>query len=133
MPFGYDWTCDNCNYTIRTSGLWEFYRDRLGLRHRYGHPTPKSDEAKRAGVKGFTGVLYCTKCRQLREIVVYEFDQPQNGSMGACMSFSNPKIPHKEYKTVCDICGNHLKDRIGNICCPKCGKGKFKESGRFMS
>jgi len=133
MPFGYDWTCDNCNYTIRTSGLWEFYRDKNGIRHRYGHPGPKSTEAKQAGVKGFTGVWYCTKCRQLREIVVFEFDQPQNGSLIASYAYSISKIPHKEFKAVCDLCGNHFKDCIKDIRCPHCKKGKLKESARYMS
>lgn len=55
MPFGYDWKCNHCGNQIRTGGLWEFYRDELGLRHPYGHPVPVSKEAIKSGVQASLG------------------------------------------------------------------------------
>ena len=133
MPFGYDWTCDNCNYTIRTAGLFEFYRDELGLRHRYGHPFPTTDESKRSSVKGFTAVWYCTKCQQLREVVVVEFVRSQGGSLGACLAYDDPEVERTEFPAVCDVCNAPLKDDIEDEPCSRCGKGKFTEEARFMS
>jgi hypothetical protein len=69
MPVGNIWECDNCKFSICTSGLYFYYFNKSGLRRRYGH-LGRSEEAKESGISGLA---------------------------------------------------------------PKCGIGKFKESGRFMS
>jgi rubrerythrin len=133
MPFGNFWTCDNCGYFVRTSGVWEYYIDKHGNRQRYGHPTPNSRAAKKAGVKGFTQEGYCPSCREEKDVIVAKFASPLNGSLEAYLAFDNPDIKHQEFPPVCDKCNTPLKDDLLNLPCPKCGIGKFKESGRFMS
>ena len=134
MPFGTVWKCNHCNYSIRTSALWEFYIDEFGLRQKYGHPGPNSEQAKNAGVMGFTAEWYCPVCRSIHDVVVIEFNQPQNGSLGALMAYyDKPDVQHTEYNPVCDKCGIKLRDDLEGELCPKCGKGKFTEEGRFMS
>lgn len=136
MPFGYDWKCNHCGNQIRTGGLWEFYRDELGLRHPYGHPVPVSKEAIKSGVQGFFGEWYCPKCREVRNIVAVEFVEPKNGSLDACKAGLSDKIeaPKREYEAVCDRCNTPLKDHLDKSdICPKCNTGYFKEYSRFMS
>jgi hypothetical protein len=104
MPFGYEYQCDHCGLEIRLSGLWEFYRDELGLRHPYGHPFACCEEAERSGVSGFYIEMYCPKCRSVRNIVVIEFDHPKNGSFNANLA-GLVDIHQKQYPAVCDQCG----------------------------
>jgi hypothetical protein len=59
MGSWYKLKCDNCGYSVNTSGPWEFYRDSEGKRKPYGHPVPTSKEAEESGIHGLTGELYC--------------------------------------------------------------------------
>jgi hypothetical protein len=133
MPFGYDWECRKCHYSIRTGGLWEFYIDEHGLRQPYGHPVPVSEEAIKAGVKGFFGLWYCPKCRQIINKVVIEFDVPIDGSFNANLA-GLEKTGKKEYPAICDKCGSDLIEYLDkHNLCPACNKGHFKQTSRFMS
>jgi hypothetical protein len=133
MPFGYDWQCNHCSNQIRTSGLWEFYRDALGLRHHYGHPAPVSQDAIKSGVKGLYGEWYCPECREVRNIVAIEFDSPKDGSFKANVA-GLEGIDQKEYPAICDRCKTPLKSYLDKSdICPKCNKGYFIEYSRFMS
>ena len=114
MPFGNIWTCTNCGNSVRTAGLFKFYIDKNGIRHRCGHPIP-SEADKRYGASGYSCEGYCPRCRQIKDVVVAEFN------------------PRREFEAVCDICGEKLLDNLEDLPCPKCGKGVFGESGRFMS
>ena len=72
------WECNICGHKVRTNGSWEFYRDASGQRQYYGHPIAKSREALKRGVKGFSENLYCRKCDEVRDIIVYEFEKPMD-------------------------------------------------------
>jgi hypothetical protein len=134
MPFGYDWKCNHCNYSIRTSALWEFYIDEFGLRQKYGHPGPNSEQAKNAGVMGFSAEWYCPTCRSVRDVVVIEFNDSQKGPLPALMAYyDRPETEHEEFEVICDKCGGVLRDDIEGELCPKCNVGHFVEDGRFMS
>ena len=133
MPFGTVWKCNNCGYQLRTSALWEFYIDEFGLRQKYGHPGPNSEHAKNAGVMGFTAQWFCPVCRSIRDVVVIEFNRAQPGSLGALGAYSFTNTPRQEFEAVCDKCGTKLIEDLEGELCPKCGKGKFVESARFMS
>lgn len=133
MPFGTVWKCDKCGYQLRTSALWEFYVDEFGLRQKYGHPGPNSEQAKNAGVRGFSVQWYCSRCRSVRDVSVLEFDKAQPGSLGALGTYSFTDKPCQEFEAVCDKCGTKLIDELEGELCPKCGKGKLTEEARFMS
>ena len=131
MPFGYVYQCNNCHFEVTVSSGWEYYIDSNGVRKRYGH-LGRSDEAKQAGVKGFTTEWYCRKCQKVREAVVAEYSSPRNGPLDSCLAYSDPNVGHKDFLAVCGECNSVLIERLENLPCPKCGIGKFKESGRFM-
>jgi rubrerythrin len=133
MPFGTVWKCDKCDYTMRTSGLWEYFIDEFGLRQKYGHPLPTSKAAKNAGVRGFSVQWYCPRCRSVRDVAVIEFDKAQSGSLGALGAYSFTDTPRQEFDPVCDKCGAKLIDNLENEPCPKCNVGHFEEEARFMS
>ena len=133
MPFGNIWTCTQCGYSIRTSGVWEYYIDKHGRPQRYGHPYPNSRAAKKSGVKGFTQEGYCPSCRDVRDVIVAKFASPLNGSLEALLAFDNPDIKHQEFPPICDKCNIPLKDNLEGDSCPKCNIGHFVEDGRFMS
>ena len=131
MPFGYVYQCNKCSYEVTVSSGWEYHIDSNGVRKRYGH-LDRSDEAKQAGVKGFTAEWYCRKCQKVTEAIIAEFSSSCNGSLDACLTYSHPGVEHKYFLAVCGECGSVLVDNLNGLPCP-CGKGKFKESGRFMS
>jgi Zn finger protein HypA/HybF involved in hydrogenase expression len=129
MGFSTDWRCEQCGYTLCISGLWEFYRDDMGLRRFYGHPGASSPEAAESGVKGFTTDDYCPKCREIRTVVVLEFVNPKNRALDAWLS-----VKQNQYQTLCDRCGTPLKNSLEESdVCPKCNKGHFKICSRYMS
>ena len=132
MPFGYVYHCNKCSHEVTVSSGWEFYIDPNGICKKCGHPT-MSDEAKKYGIKGFMAFWYCRQCQQLRDAVIAEFSSPRNGSLDACLAYSDSDVEHKYFLAVCDACGSVLVENLNGLPCPKCGKGKFKESGRFMS
>jgi hypothetical protein len=134
MPFGYDWKCNNCGYQLRTSALWEFYIDEFGLRQKYGHPCPNSEQAKNAGVMGFSAEWYCPTCRSVRDVVVLEFDKSKSGPLAALMAYyDRPETDHEEFEVICDKCGEKLIDDLENVTCCRCNAGRFQEESRFMS
>jgi rubrerythrin len=113
VPFGNIWTCTNCGHSVRTAGLFKFYIDNNGIRHRCGHPIP-SEAEKRYGASGYSLEGYCP-FHGVRDVIIAEFE------------------PQREFKNICDVCGEKLLDNLKNLSCPKCGKGKFKEAARWMS
>ena len=131
MPFGFIYQCNKCSCEVTVSIGWEYYVDANGIRKKCGHPG-MSDEAKKYGVKGFLASWYCRKCQQLREAVIAEFSSPRNGSLDACLAYSDPAVEHKDFLPICEVCGSVLIECLENLPCPKC-RGKFKESGRFMA
>ena len=131
MPTGLIYKCNNCHFEVTVSSGWEYYIDSNGNRKRYGH-LDRSDEAKQAGVKGFTAEWYCRKCQKVTEAIIAEFSSSCNGSLDACLTYSHPGVEHKYFLAVCGECGSVLVENLNGLPCP-CGKGKFKESGRFMS
>jgi Zn finger protein HypA/HybF involved in hydrogenase expression len=129
MGFSTGWRCEECGFELCISGLWEFYRDEMGLRRAYGHPIASSSEAVESGIKGFTTDAYCPECRDIRSVVVSEFEKPKSRALEAWKY-----IKGYEYKALCDRCGTPLKYRIeeSNVC-PNCNKGHFKISHRYIS
>ena len=53
MGAGYRMKCNNCDFSVVTSGPWEFFRDEKGKPHDFGHPSPVSDEAGNGVFTGF--------------------------------------------------------------------------------
>ena len=131
MAFGFIYQCNKCSYELTVSSGWEFYIDQNGTRKRSDH-LGRSAEAKQAGVKGFTAEWYCRQCQEVREAVVVEYSSPRNGPLDSCLAYSDPNVERKYFLAVCDKCGSVLVENLNGLPCP-CGKGKFKESGRFMS
>ena len=115
MPFGYVWTCDNCNYAVITAGLFTFRIDEHGNRVRCAHPV--YSKADRKAVKiGASRDAYCPHCKEIKDVVVYIFADPT-----------------KKFPAVCDVCHTKLLDNLEDIPCPKCRYGHFREEGRWMS
>ena len=129
MPTGLIYKCTNCGYAVTLSWIWEYYIDEFGLRQRYGHLS-RSIQAQKAGVRGFSVEWYCSTCRSVRDVVVIEFNESQNGPLPALMAYYEE---HAEFEPICDKCGRNLTDEISGEICPKCNIGHFKEDGRFMS
>ena len=126
----YSHTCDTCGFVVRTSGLWEFYRDRDGNRKMYGHPGPRSKEAEKAGVHGMSAELYCIDCGKTRDLIVVEYKKPAETHFEAWLRPPEPKGPYARGHTPkCPECGttNFLlgpcEGRI--VPCPKCKEGKL--------
>jgi predicted nucleic acid-binding Zn ribbon protein len=115
MPFGYVWTCDQCNHSIITAGLFTFRIDKNGNRIRCGHPV--YSEADRKAVKvGASRDAYCPKCGEIKDVVVYIFADRK-----------------KKFPAICEICHTKVKENLENVPCPKCKDGHFRETGRWMS
>ena len=132
MPFGFIYQCNNCHFEVTVSSGWEYYIDLNGVRKKCGYPA-MSDEAKKYGVKGFMVFWYCRQCQQFKESVIAEYTSPSNGPLDSCLAYTDSTVELKYILAVCDKCGSVLVENLNGLPCPKCGIGKFKESGRFMS
>jgi len=138
MGVGYLLKCDVCQYSVETSGPWEFYRDYKGRRHEYGHPCPKSEEAEQRGIYGLFGELYCPKCDKVVNVVLVEFTEPISDSYKVWSGRCEPKdIYKKEDAVKCPKCKNtHLilsPDNDHPQSCPKCKRGSLIGSGVYIS
>jgi len=110
---------------VCTSGPWEFYRDSEGVRKPYGHPVPASEEARRRGIHGLSGVLYCPDCDRVSDLILVEFKKPSQDGLSVWAGTCEPK---DEFKTkgalACPNCGNKklvLEPVEGReVTCPRC-------------
>lgn len=121
--------CDNCGYSVSTSGPWEFYRDNNGNLKPFGHPGPMSEEAEQRGLYGLYAELYCANCDKAFSIVLIECEKPSNPALPP-----NESIPalKDEFKRTpapkCPKCGNtHLlfTPARREVTCPRCKRGKL--------
>ena len=131
MPFGSIWTCNNCHYEVTVSGMWDYYIDENGTRKRCAHLS-RSAEAQKSLITGCSVEWYCPTCRSVRDVPVLEFDKSKNSPLPA-LSDHYDKSGVEDVPVLCDKCGSEMSEDLDGLPCPKCGKGKFKESGRFMS
>jgi len=130
MGAAYSHTCNECGHVVRTSGPWEFYRDKEGKRKPYGHPAPTSREAAEAGIYGLSAELYCPECGKTYDIIIVEFKEPTSDTLRLWSGQCEPKDDFKEEGAVrCPGCGRsdlilgpvedpHLK-------CPRCKYGNL--------
>jgi hypothetical protein len=128
MGSGFNLVCDNCQYSVETSGPWEFYRDEKGRRQDFGHPSPVSDEAARRGVYGLFGKLYCSTCNKVVTVILVEFTEPCRDSLKLWSGECEPQEKFlKDDAVVCPKCKSKYlilePDNDHPPSCQKCGKG----------
>jgi len=130
MGAQYSHTCNKCGYSVTTSGPWELYRDRQGERRWYGHPVPLSDEAKKRGIHGLSGTVYCPSCDERCDLILVEFKKPSHDSLSVWSGKCEPLDEFKEKGAVkCPRCGHSdlilgpVEDR--EITCPRCKEGRL--------
>jgi rRNA maturation protein Nop10 len=98
--------CNKCGRSVRTSGPWEFYRDKGGRRRAYGHPRPISEEAREQGVYGLSASMYCSDCGRVSSLVLVEFATPIKSPRSVWLENNEPKEEYKSEKPVkCPKCG----------------------------
>jgi len=90
MGAAYSHTCNECGHVVRTSGPWEFYRDKEGKRKPYGHPAPTSREAAEAGIYGLSAELYCPECGKTYDIIIRKKAQCGARAAAEAILFSAP-------------------------------------------
>jgi len=138
MGASYIHKCNNCGYSVSTSGPWEFYRGKSGRRKLYGHPSSVSTEAKQYGIAGLSGKLYCIVCDKVLDLILVEFEHPSKESMdvwsGRCKPMSKYELPES---VKCRKCGNTelLLEPFdnSNISCPRCNKGQLVGNMEWIS
>lgn len=134
MGSWYTYSCNKCGKTYKTSGPWEFFRDKKGRIKQYGHPVPLSREAEKAGVHGLTGNVLCLDCGQeARGLVLCEYKSPVKDEYKLRMWAGQVELKDKSKKQVpqCPGCGSEKmvlsppRDRRKKLKCPGCGKGNL--------
>jgi hypothetical protein len=95
--------CPECGFRVRTGGPEEFYHDSAGRARHYGHPQPRSEEARAAGVHGFFAHMWCPGCREIKHVTVAQFDVPL--------------APHTAWERLAD-----LAEQDEPAVCPDCGR-----------
>ncbi len=128
MGAGYTLHCNACNYSVETSGPWEFYRDENGRCHEYGHPVPVSEAAAERGVYGFFGKLYCSTCDKVVDVILVEFKEPCRDHYLIWLGDHEPQEKYLDEDAVrCPVCENRFlilePDNDHAPSCPRCGKG----------
>ncbi len=119
MGSWYEYECNYCHYKVTTGGLLEFYRDESGIKKRYGHPLPFSEEAQKCGMKGFSVEAYCLNCKKIFDVIKTEF---KNSSIHE----GKPEILIHYREFICPECNEKLYEFLDNVKCPKCEDGVFK-------
>lgn len=154
MGAEYSHKCNKCGYSIITSGPWEFYRDNKGKRKYYGHPIPASEEAREAGIYGYSANVYCPNCDQTFDIILEEYEKPQKKKVKSrrfswffSIFFPSPYISEpsklkdeyrKEEAIRCPKCGNTKlvrpdEDNIRIVTCPRCKEGRLIPKREWIS
>ena len=137
MGASYLHTCDNCGYSVSTSGPWEFFRDAEGARQPYGHPAPMSREAKSRGIFGLSAHVYCPHCDRTFDLVLIEYKKPTSKSLSVWMDKSEPADEYDGKVLKCPKCGNTdllLDESDGKeVVCPRCNKGKLVSRMEWIS
>lgn len=135
MGTGYEWKCTACGYKIETSGPWEFYRDKRGIRKPYGHPTPISREAKRRGIYGLSASMYCPACDTVADSILVEFEAPEKDSLAIWSGRARVKQQYEHGEPTCMQCGGilYLVLPEDEITCPRCNKGIFEGGIAWIS
>ena len=138
MGAGYVHKCDKCGYSISTSGPWEFYLDSTGKRKPYGHPTPISREAKKRGIYGLSGELYCVDCNMTFDLILVEFKKPSLDALSVWGGRCELKDEFNDEGAVkCPKCGGRnlilgpVED--GEITCPRCKEGELVGAIEWIS
>ncbi len=134
----YRHSCDNCGYSFKTSGPWEFYRDGGGQKKPFGHPIPMSAEAAQRGIYGLSANLYCRQCDRAFDLVIAEFKQPQRSGLDVWSGAAEPKDEFKREGAVkCPVCGNRQLLLEGNEAaeptCPRCKSGRLVSQREWIS
>lgn len=129
--------CDNCGYSVSTSGPWEFYRDNNGNLKPFGYPGPMCEEAEQRGIYGLYAELYCPSCDEVRTVVLFEAEKPSNPASSANGSMPAPRNEFKRrHAPRCPECGNtHLlfTPATKEVICPRCKKGKLVGKMEWIS
>jgi hypothetical protein len=130
--------CSKCEFSVTTSGPWEFYRNWIGRRKPYGHPASISWWAERRGIYGFSEILYCPHCDETFDVILSEFKKPIKDSLSAWgMLIKLSEECKEEKKAQCPKCGN--RDMIfspgesDEISCPRCKEGKLEGVPKYKS
>ena len=138
MGASYLHTCDRCKYSIRTSGPWEFYRNLLGIRRPFGHPSAVSRAASRRGVYGLSGELYCAKCDKVCDVILVEFRKPTHDRTAVWHGNLEVKDEYRDEDAVkCPECGDAWlildPGQSEGVICPRCGEGRFAGEMEWVS
>jgi hypothetical protein len=138
MGAGFIIRCSKCEFSVTTSGPWEFYRNWIGKRKPYGHPGPINFIAKMRGIFGFSGILYCLHCDEIFDVILSEFKKPIKDGSSPWGDDHELKDEFKEEKKAqCPKCGN--RDMIfspgesDEITCPRCKEGKLEGVLKYQS
>lgn len=138
MGAGYTYKCDNCGYSVSTSGPWEFYRDSKGNRKPYGHPVPTCEEAKERGIYGFSADVYCPKCDRIFDVVLVEFTAPTRDYFLAWGGWGEMEAVFGQKGSLeCPEC--HAANLIWDtktareVACPRCREGMLKGEMTWMA
>jgi len=138
MGASYTHKCDKCEYSVNTSGPWEFYRDDEGTRKPYGHPGPGSEEAAKRGISGLSSKLYCPSCDKVSDLIVVEFKNPSFESLYVWAGKCEPLDKYKREGAVrCPHCDNQRlileSDKHGDVPCPRCTEGILRVKMNWIS
>lgn len=135
MGTGYIHKCSHCAYIFRTSGPWEFYRDKNGKRKPYGHPAPISKQARERGIYGLSADIYCPECDSVHDLVIVEFKKPNDNSLDVWTGNFEPVNEEDDVK--CPECGNRrlvfVPDEDKEVKCPHCEEGYLKGYQEWIS
>lgn len=94
----YQYSCNNCNYFIETSGPWPFYRTRT-KKVRYENYIGNIS----GPIHGLLADIYCPTCDKQKTYTIVEYKKPLSGLDGIWLSDIQRKT-----KTLCHKCKNPI-------------------------
>lgn len=123
------YNCNHCGMDYNLSGPHEFYRNDIHEVIRFGHPVPRSLEAKKAGVFGLYNEMFCFNCKKIVNVIALELETPIEGDKYSYIWIAwkdEEKYPRKEIQIECPDCkSKDVSSDLTSINCPICDEGNL--------
>ena len=130
MPYVYVFECDRCSHDVEIIVCKEFRREPDGRRVDYVYPDPDLYEWPPRRVSGLWSRLWCSGCRDVRQVIVVELDAPAEHPVQAFLAAEARGLTGTE-PLPCPECAAPLNHDPEGELCPACDGGALRCLGEY--
>jgi hypothetical protein len=130
MPYVYVYSCPSCDHDLEIRLCREFRRDGEGRRVDYEYPAEDVIQWPPLRVSGLRSHLWCPGCREVREHVIVELDEPAEHPVQAFLAAEARGLTGME-SGPCPVCGTEMEVEPEDVPCAGCGTGTLVCVGEY--